>query len=145
MTKIEAGTRVKKGYYFSAKSWTLQPMPRDGEALPGEVGERYVHVPLLLAFVVAPLMGAAFLMFLPFVGFYLALSAALRPLFKIFRSSAEEVAATVQPGWAPGEAHLTGRRAEGEGAGEKGPPAADGRLETLSKEIGARRREQDEP
>ena len=141
MTKIEAGTRVKKGYYFSAKSWTLHPMPGDGEALPGETGERYVHVPLLLAFVVAPIMGAAFLMFLPFVGFYLALSAALRPIVKVFRSSAEEVAATVQPGWAPGEAHLTGRRAEGEGSGEKGPPAADRLLETLSKEIEERRDE----
>jgi hypothetical protein len=142
MTRIEAGDRVKKGYYFSAKNWTLHPMPKDGEALPGEAGERYVHVPLLLAFAVAPLMGAAFLMFLPFVGFYLALSAALRPVVNVFRRSAEEVAATVQPGWAPGEAHLTGRRAEGEGAGEKGPSTADGRLESLSKEIGERREEQ---
>ena len=142
MTKIEAGNRVKKGYYFSAKSWTLQPMPRDGEALPGEAGERYVHIPLLLAFAVAPIMGAAFLMFLPFVGFYLALSAAVRPLVKIFRSSAEEVAATLQPGWAPGEAHLTGRRAEGEGEGQKGPPAADPKLDTLTQQIGERRDEQ---
>ncbi|GEJ55267.1 hypothetical protein [Anaeromyxobacter diazotrophicus] len=140
MTTIEAGNRVKKGYYFSAKSWTLQPMPKDGEALPGEAGERYVHVPLLLAFVLAPLMGAAFLMFLPFVGFYLALAAAVRPVVKLFRSSAEEVAASLQPGWAPGEAHLTGRRAEGEG--EPGTPAPNAQLDSLSKEIGARRDEQ---
>jgi hypothetical protein len=137
MTKIEAGTRVKKGYYFSARSWTLHPMPADGEALPGEAGERYVHVPLLLAFVVAPIMGAAFLMFLPLVGFYLALSAVSRPVVRMFRASAEEVAATVQPGWAAGEAHLTGRRAEGEGAGEKGPPA----VEEVAREIGERRGE----
>lgn len=140
MTTIEAGNRVKKGYYFSAKSWTLQPMPKDGEALPGAPGERYVHVPLLLAFVVAPLMGAAFLMFLPFVGFYLALSAAVRPVVKLFRSSAEEVAASLQPGWAPGEAHLTGRRAEGDA--EPSAPAPNAQLDTLSKEIGARRDEQ---
>jgi hypothetical protein len=142
MTKIESGTRVKKGYYFSLQSWTLQPVPTDGAALPGEAGEQFFYVPLLLAFAVAPIMGAAFLMFLPFLGFYLAFSAALRPVVNVFRRSAEEVAATVQPGWAPGEAHLTGRRAEGEGAGEKGPPSADERLETLSKEIGERREEQ---
>jgi len=139
MTTIEAGTRVKKGYYFSATSWTLHPMPRDGEALPGEAGERYLHIPLLLAFVVAPVMGAAFLMFLPFIGFYLAFSAALRPVTAGFRASAEGVAATMAPGWAPGEAHLTGKRAEGRSAEEKGPPAEDG-LAAVEREI-ARRRE----
>lgn len=138
MTTIDAGTRVRKGYYFSAKSWTLHPMPRDGEALPGEVGERYVHVPLLVAFVLAPIMGAAFLMFLPFVGFYLALSAALRPVTRGFRRSAEEVAATLTPGWAPGEAHLTGKRAEGEAVEEKGPPAEDA-LSEVEREVAKRR------
>ncbi|HEX8910684.1 MAG TPA: hypothetical protein VF805_15875 [Anaeromyxobacteraceae bacterium] len=138
MTTIDAGTRVRKGYYFSAKSWTLHPMPRDGEALPGEVGERYVHVPLLVAFVLAPIMGAAFLMFLPFVGFYLAISAVLRPVTRGFRRSAEEVAATLTPGWAPGEAHLTGKRAEGEAVEEKGPPAEDA-LSEVEREVAKRR------
>lgn len=138
MTTIDAGTRVRKGYYFSAKSWTLHPMPRDGEALPGEVGERYVHVPLLVAFVLAPIMGAAFLMFLPFVGFYLAISAVLRPVTRGFRRSAEEVAATMTPGWAPGEAHLTGKRAEGEAVEEKGPPAEDA-LSEVEREVAKRR------
>jgi len=138
MTMIDAGTRVRKGYYFSAKSWTLHPMPLDGEALPGEAGEKYLHVPLLLAFVVAPVMGAAFLMFLPFVGFYLAISASLRPVTRGFRRSAEEVAATMAPGWAPGEAHLTGKRAEGAGVEEKGPPAED-MLSAVEREVAKRR------
>ena len=139
MTKIEAGNRVKKGYYFSAKSWTLHPMPTDGEALPGEAGERYLHIPLLLAFVVAPVMGAAFLMFLPFIGFYLAFSTALRPVTAGFRTSAEGVASAMTPGWAPGEAHLTGKRAGRRSVEEKGSPAEDG-LAAIEREI-ARRRE----
>jgi hypothetical protein len=141
MTTMNAGTRVKKGYYFSTKGWALQPMPRDGEALPGEADEKYVHVPLLLAFVVAPLMGAAFLMFLPFIGFYLALSALLRPVARLFHSSATEIAATLQPAWQPGEAHLTGQRAEEDGVEEKGPPAAEDELAGLDREIQAKRRE----
>jgi len=80
-------------------------------------------------------------MFLPFVGFYLALHAALRPVLKLFHRSATEIAATVQPGWAPGEAHLTGKRAEGEGAEEKGPPPAEGELASLEREVEARRNE----
>ena len=142
MTTIEAGTQVKKGYYFNAKTWTLEAMANDGAALPGAKGEKYFHVPLLLAFVVAPLMGAAFLMFLPFIGFYLAFQAALRPVAKLFRHSATEIAATMSPGWAPGEAHLTGKRAEGEGVEEKGPatPASE-ELAKIEREVEARRNE----
>lgn len=140
MTTIEAGTRVRKGYYFSTRSWTLHPVAKDGEALPGEAGEVHVHVPLLLAFAVAPLMGAAFLMFLPFIGFYLALSASLRPVTRAFRASAEEVAATVAAGWAPGEAHLTGERAAGPASEEKGPTVEDA-LAALELEVARRRAE----
>jgi hypothetical protein len=140
MTMIEAGTRVKKGYYFSANSWSLQPMPTDGEQLPGARGEKFLHVPLLAAFVLAPLMGAAFLMFLPFIGFYLAAHAAVRPVARLFTHSAKEIAATMQPGWQPGEAHLTGKRAEGEKGEEKGTPA-EGELTQLEKEIERKRNE----
>ena len=137
MTTIAAGTQVRKGYYFSMKSWTLQPVPAEGAALPGTAGEEYLRVPLLLAFAVAPVMGAAFLMFLPFVGFYLAGTAAVRPVARVFGRSASELAATVQPGWAPGEAHLAGRR------GERGADhARDARLDRLEREIAARRQEQ---
>jgi len=134
MTMIAAGTQVRKGYYFSMKSWTLHPVPADGAALPGTAGEEYLRVPLLVAFAVAPVMGAAFLMFLPFIGFYLAGTAAVRPVAGVFGRSASELAATVQPGWAPGEAHLAGRR------GEMGGDAArDARLDRLEREIAARR------
>jgi hypothetical protein len=141
MTKLNAGTRVKKGYYFSMKNWALQPVATDGAALPGERGETYLHVPLLLAFVVAPLMGAAFLMFLPFIGFYLAIGAALKPIGNLFHRSATEIAATVAPTWVPGEAHLTGQRTEAGGVEEKGPPAAGGELNELEAEIEKRRQE----
>jgi hypothetical protein len=141
MTKLNAGTKVQKGYYFNMKSWTLQPMPLDGEALPGEAGERYFHVPLLLAFVVAPLMGAAFLMFLPFVGFYLAIGAALRPVVGLFHSSATEIAASLAPAWVPGEAHLTGQPAEEKQVEGQGPPKAGDELAELEGEIADKRRE----
>ena len=139
MTTIEAGTQVKKGYYFNVKNWTLEPMANDGAALPGAKGEKYFHVPLLLAFVVAPIMGAAFLMFLPFIGFYLALSAVLRPVTRLFTSSATELAATMSPGWAPGVAHLAGKAPEAK-AGDEAPPAKDG-LEGVAAEVSQRRSE----
>ena len=138
MTTICAGTRVMRGYYFSTKSWTLQNVAEDGALLPGARDEKYVEVPLLAAFVVAPLMGAMFLMFLPLVGFALTAQAVAAPVARMFRRSATEVAATLQPGWQPGEAHLAGRRAEEKGAEGQEPAAADD-LSKLEQEISDRR------
>jgi hypothetical protein len=59
----------------------------------------------------------------------------------LFHASAQELAATVTPGWQPGEAHLTGKRAgkEKEGAEEGLPPAAESSLEKLEHEIEEKR------
>ena len=140
MTNLMGGTRVKKGYYFDMKRWALQTVARDGDPLPHTAAHVYFHVPLLFVFVIAPLMGAAFLMFLPFIGFYVVFQAALRPVARLFRRSATEMAATVQPGWQPGEAHLTGRRAEGGRPEDGRSSAAEGDLLNLEREIAAKRR-----
>jgi hypothetical protein len=134
---IEAGTRVMRGHYFNARTWTLTPVARDGEALPGEGGEKYLRIPLLLAFGIAPLMGAAFLMFLPVIGFYLTARAVVRPVVGIFQKSATEVAATMAPTWVPGEAHLTGEPAAKDAA--RGEAPQDAALEGLKKEIDEKR------
>jgi hypothetical protein len=137
MKTIEAGTRVTKGYYFSAKSWMLTPVANDGELLPGAGGEKFLRIPLLVAFAVAPMMGALFLMFLPLIGFYLTARAVARPVVGAFRKSATEVAATVAPVWVPGEAHLAGEPAKKEG--ETAEPAQDTKLDDLAKEIEQKR------
>ncbi len=135
MTMIEAGTQVNKGHYFSAKTWTLHGVAADGEKLPGARGEKYLAVPLVGAFALAPLMGAAFLMFLPFIGFYLVGRTALRPVGKLVRRSTSDMAATMAPGWVPGEAHLTGDPTT------KGDEAAvvDPQVAALEKEIAEKR------
>ncbi len=138
MTTICAGTRVTSGYYFSTSTWVLHNVPEDGRMLPGTAEERYVAVPLLLAFVVAPLLGAAFLMFLPFAGFVLTAQAALAPVSRLFGVSASEVAATLVPGWQPGEAHLAGRRSDG-GSARGRDVVVEDRLARLEREIAARR------
>lgn len=150
MAKLNGGTRVKKGYYFDMRGWAFHPVARDGDLLPGTSEQVYFRAPLPVVFAIAPLMGAAFLVFLPFIGFYLALGAAFRPVARLLGHSATEMAATVRPGWQPGEAHLTGRRAEGGGAeegkragaggAEEGKHAgAESDLADLEREIAARR------
>jgi hypothetical protein len=137
MKTIDAGTAAPRGYYFNVRTWSLQPVARDGAALPGGHGERWLRVPAWAALALAPVMGALFLVFLPFIGFYLVAHASLRPIVAVFRRSATEVAATLQPGWEPGEAHLTGKRSRAD-AGERGDEGEDP-LDCLEREIAALR------
>jgi len=138
MTKLNAGSAAKAGYYFNLKSWEVHPVPADGERLPGEAGQEWIAIPMLAALVLTPILGLTFLMFLPFIGFYLTIEAALQPLLRVFKHEASELAATMSPGWQPGEAHLTGKREEGSKAVEsQGPPTSE--LENLAREVEARR------
>ena len=114
MTKLNAGTPVKRGYYFSMKNWSVNPVEKDGTILQGEAGEKFVPVPLPVAVMLAPVIGAVFLMFMPFIGFYLVGQRALQP----------------------GTAHLTGR------AGEKKAEEGESKeLSSLEQEIAAKRGE----
>ena len=71
MLKLKSGDTVKKGFYASVKRWTIEMIETDGGALPGEAGERYMRLPVLAMLVVAPVMGAGLVMFLPLIGFVL--------------------------------------------------------------------------
>jgi len=137
MTKLNAGTPVKSGHYFSLKSWTILPVEHDGELLPGAAGEQWVPMPLAVAVAAAPVLGAGFLMFMPFIGFYLTAKALTRPVVRIFSKSTTELAATMSPGMVPGEAYLTGKA--GEKKDEAKGTAEAKQLDALQAEIDARR------
>ena len=139
MTRRYAGEQASGGYYLSTRNWHIHPVAADGERLPGEAGEAWVRIPVLAALVLTPILGLAFLMFLPFIGFYLTIEAALRPIIRVFRREAAELVATMSPGWQPGEAHLTGKRHEEKVEGEetRGPPQDE--LEKLARELEAKR------
>lgn len=137
MTKLNAGTPVKSGHYFSLKSWTILPVEHDGELLPGAAGEQWVPMPLAVAVAAAPMLGAGFLMFMPFIGFYLTAKALTRPVVRLFSKSTTELAATMSPGMVPGEAYLTGKA--GEKKAEAKGTAEEKQLDALQAEIDARR------
>ncbi|HZZ83275.1 MAG TPA: hypothetical protein VFE30_01965 [Anaeromyxobacteraceae bacterium] len=141
MTKLSGGSQVKSGYYWHLNQWSLEPVRQDGQALPGSASDEYLKVNTAAALLLAPLMGAAFVMFMPFIGIYLAVNAAVQPVLGIFKRQASELAATVTPGWQPGEAHFTGKRAETRSE-EKGPTteeAGQEALEKLAREIASKR------
>jgi hypothetical protein len=138
MTTISGGSAVPGGYYLSRSNWEIFPVARDGERLPGPVSEHYVKVNTAAALLIMPVLGGLMVVFLPFIGLYLAAKAALRPVVGMFSRSAKDLAATVTPGWAPGAAHFTGKgTAE---TGSEDSKAGEATLTALKKEIDEKRR-----
>jgi hypothetical protein len=138
MATYESGTAVLNGYYLNPTSWSVTPVAHDGERLPSGRG-RWMRIPTAAALVLVPVLGAAFLVFLPLIGFLVTLHAMASAVVNAIHGSATELAATVSPGWAPGEAHFTGKAAASAGVEEKGPLAHGDALEALAREIARRR------
>ena len=137
MTTYVGGTQVKSGYYMDAVKLAFAHIEKNGGTLPGGPEARWkrVSVPLVLA--AAPVLGGLFVVAFPFIGLGVAAYAIGRKLTGRARAGAKEIAATVAPGWSPGEAHLTGEPPM-PGAGEA-PPAQDERMQELEKEIAEKR------
>jgi len=135
----ESGSAVRSGYYLNATRWQVEPIAADGDTLPAGPG-RWTRIPTAAALVLVPVLGAAFLVFLPLIGFVLACQALAAGMVKTLRGPATQLAATVSPGWQPGEAHFTGKRPENAGVEEKGPTASGDALEALAREIERLRR-----
>lgn len=138
MAKYEGGMQVSGGYYWNPRSWEVEVVPQEGGKLQGVHGSRYVKVPFPLLFLIVPVLGGLFLVFLPLIGFALFAYAIAKKIAGGVRQGATELASTVAPGgFATGEAHFTGKageekKAEGEGKAQK-------EIEELAKEIEGRK------
>ena len=77
------------GYYWHMGTWEIATVKEATGTLPGGPKDQYLHAPLPLLFVVAPVMGAAFAIFLPFIGFAMPIYAIGRGLFGGRREKAE--------------------------------------------------------
>ena len=138
MTTFNGGNSVQGGYYLSKSNWEIFPIEKDGQKLPGASSEHYVKLPTAAALMLMPVLGGLMVVFLPFIGLFLSAQAAVQPIVNLFHRSAQDLAATVTPGWAPGAAHFTGKRTEEKAAEEV--PAQEAKLEELASEIESKRR-----
>ena len=138
MKTLHGGSAVQGGYYLSKSHWEIFPVANDGEKLPGPASEHYVKIPTAAALGLMPVLGGLMVVFLPFIGLYMTAKAAARPVTGMFRRSAEDLAATVTPGWAPGAAHMTGKATDARKAGEAG--AEDAKLAELAKQVEEKRK-----
>ncbi len=138
MKTVNGGSAVQGGYYLSKSNWEIFPIARDGQTLPGPASEHYVKVPTAAAFTILPVLGGLMVVFLPFIGLYLTAKTAVGGVTGMFSRSAQDLAATVTPGWAPGAAHMTGKPTDEKAAtGEK---LDDPKLAELAKEVEEKRK-----
>jgi hypothetical protein len=132
----KGGTRVKAGFYWRRSQWEIVPLSGAGGVLPGGPEETYHRIPVLVMLAVAPIMGALFVVFLPFIGFAMMLQYLAQSAVQATRHAAGELAATIGPSWRPGEAFFFGRHKKGATKDEKGADAkVEQKLDEIEKEI----------
>ena len=144
MFKHEGGTRVRCGYYWSPARWEIVTITKGGGLLPGGREQGYLRLPIALLLLLAPLMGGLYVVFLPFIGFFMVLRLAGRRAAEALQGGFAEVMATLSPAWRPGEAYFAGKRTargrEEKGEKAEAPPAGeDDRLQSLQREIESKR------
>jgi hypothetical protein len=138
MKTMNGGSAVRGGYYLSKSNWEIFPIEKDGQKLPGAASEHYVKLNAAAALALMPVLGGLMVVFLPFIGLYLAARTAVGGVTGVFHRSAQDLAATVTPGWAPGSAHMTGKATDAKkAAGEK---VEDAKLAELAKEVDEKRK-----
>ncbi|HEX9051015.1 MAG TPA: hypothetical protein VF841_10820 [Anaeromyxobacter sp.] len=138
MARYTGGMQVAGGYYWNPRKWEVEVVAQEGARLKGPAEAKYVKLPFPVLFVVVPLLGALFLMFLPLIGFALFGYAIVKKVTGGVKQGATELASTMAPGgFATGEAHFTGKPGEE----KKGEAPRNAELEKLEKEIEAKRTE----
>jgi len=97
----KGGTKTKGGFYWKKGEWELVTVEGKSGTLPGRENDEYLWIPAILFAPVALIMGLAFYLFLPFIGFGMLISVLVK---KIGRMLAPPVFAT-NSGGGPGTLH----------------------------------------
>lgn len=134
MTRFTGGSKVESGYYVNTRSFAVVSLPAEG-TLPGAEKDSFVRVPWALLLAATPVVGGLFVIAYPIFGFSMMAYGLARKVLGLAGAGAMDLASTMAPGHAVGEAHLTGKPAEGEKLPD--PEAAE-----LEVEIARRRAEE---
>ena len=140
MARYHGGDQAKAGFYFNMTKWEVQTLSGKGGTLVGGAGERIVRVPAIGVLVLAPFMGAAYAMFLPFIGIALVLQYLAKKGYAFAGDMAHATQAAMSHAWRPGEAYFAGPEDKDKKKGEAGKDVED-RLKALDDEIAKHERD----
>lgn len=103
MKRTTGTATVDPGIYFCPKELQFKAMDERGR-LPGTPETKYWKVPALAMLVVAPLVGLAYVIFLPFVGFVMLGAVALEKVRELGHEMATWARPILRPAWQPARA-----------------------------------------
>jgi hypothetical protein len=133
MTRYYGNQRVEPGIYFCAKELSFKSMDEDGR-LPGGPERAYWRVPALALLVAAPMIGLAYVIFLPLVGFVMLGAVALQKVGSLVREMGVWAATLLRPAWQPARAFLSRGKARKEKV-KKGEEPKDRWAEEVREEL----------
>jgi hypothetical protein len=125
---------VEPGIYFNARQLTFKSLDDDGR-LPGGEVDVWRRVPALALLIVGPLMGLAYAIFLPLIGFAMVGGALLRKAGELAVEAGHATGRVLRPAWQPARAFFSRRRK----AKGKAAPAKEGWLDDVKKRLDDRR------
>lgn len=114
MEKKFGGQMTRGGVYLSLRTGEVVALPREGGELPGRTTVPYVRIPTALGAVLGPLVGLAYVIFLPFIGLAMITWFAGRQAARGIRALGRRSAELVTAGWQPGLSYFVRRRQRGE-------------------------------
>ena len=97
----------------------------------------------LLGLFLAPILGGLFVVCLPFIGFAMFFRWVFETVTGSAREGARDLAATVTPGWRPGEVHMTGRALDVKHDELPAGGAGQQALDDVAAEVAERRNRED--
>ncbi len=97
---------VDAGIYFNTKHFTVESLDTAG-TLKGTELETYRRIPMILMLAAAPILGLAYVMFLPLIGFVMVLHLLGTKAYALAGEAATEGVRVLRPSWAPALAFLT--------------------------------------
>lgn len=100
MKRYMGGETVEPGLYFSARQLSFKSVDEAGP-LPGAPHEVFRRVPVLALMVVGPVLGLAYVIFLPFIGVAMVLYLLGLKTGEAAAGAARGAAHILRPGWEP--------------------------------------------
>lgn len=97
----KGGTKTKGGFYWRKGEWELVTVEGKSGTLPGREEVEYLWIPAILFAPVALIMGLAFFLFFPFIGFGMLISVLVKKIGRmlappVFVSAGGEGPGTLQ-------------------------------------------------
>lgn len=110
MFRYKGGNEVGRGFYWNPKAWAIEMVNAERGVLPGTPDIAYARVPVVALLLLAPFMGLAYAIFLPFIGFALLGDYLVRKAAAAVREAVAATTDLLSGAWRPGEAYLARRR-----------------------------------